>query len=161
MSYINICNLFASAIHHITFSPVCRLREFCLWRWNTTFLETETKKVGKSTWYNTHNIRSLIRTPQVCPRHRCKRKKPLWNTHKHKHTYTHAHTHAHKHTHTHTHTHTANACNSRAPCFKFGSVLKQYQFNSTYGTWQLRKDIMIGNYKHLTTRKNLKWLSAT
>ena len=106
MSYINICNLFASAIHHITFSPVCRLREFCLWRWNTTFLETETKEVGRSTWYNTHNIRSLIRTPQVCPRHRCKRKKPLWNTHKHKHTYTHAHTHAHKHTHTHTHIHT-------------------------------------------------------
>ena len=88
------------AIYHIVFSPVCQLLECRLWRWNMTFLETEIKELGRSTWNNTHNKRSLILTPQVSPRHRCRRKKPLrWKS---RNTHTHIHTHTHTHTYTHT-----------------------------------------------------------
>ena len=88
ISYINISS-FAGAIYRIIFSPVCQLLEFRFWRWITTFLEMEIKEFGRSTWYNTHNTRLLMGTSQACPRHRCRRKKPLrWknintNTHKH------------------------------------------------------------------------------
>ena len=34
-----------------------------------TFLDKEMKEFGKSIQINTHNTRSLIRTPQVCLRH--------------------------------------------------------------------------------------------
>ena len=34
-----------------------------------TFSDTEMKELGRGTAYNTHNITSLIRTPQVCIRH--------------------------------------------------------------------------------------------
>ena len=82
-------------LYLISLSPVCQLLEFCLWRWNRnrekeTFLESleiEMKKNGRSTWINSHNTRSLIRTLKVCPRHHCIQKKPLrWksvNTHIH------------------------------------------------------------------------------
>ena len=33
-----------------------------------TNLEMEMKKIVRSTWNNTHNITSLIRTPEVCLR---------------------------------------------------------------------------------------------
>ena len=61
-----------------------------------TFLEMEMKELGRSTQNNTHNTRSLIRTPQVSHRHRCRQKKPLQgrsiNTHTHIHTHTHTDT---------------------------------------------------------------------
>ena len=34
-----------------------------------TFLKIEIKELGRSTWNDTHNITSLISTPQVCIRH--------------------------------------------------------------------------------------------
>ena len=34
-----------------------------------TFSDTEMKELGRGTAYNTHNITSLIRTPQACIRH--------------------------------------------------------------------------------------------
>ena len=34
-----------------------------------TFLEMEMKELGRSTWDDTHNTRSLIRTRQLCLRH--------------------------------------------------------------------------------------------
>ena len=58
-----------------------------------TFLETEVKELGRSSWCNTHNTRLLIRTSQAFPRHHCRQKKPLrWksiNTHVHTRTHTH------------------------------------------------------------------------
>ena len=33
------------------------------------FSDMEMKELGRSTWNDTHNITSLIRTPQVCLRH--------------------------------------------------------------------------------------------
>ena len=89
-SNISIYHLFASQIYHIVFSPVCQLLEFRLWMWNMAFFEMEITELGRSTWNDTHNTRLLIRTPQVCPRHRCRQKNPLpgksINTHIYKHT---------------------------------------------------------------------------
>ena len=54
-----------------------------------TFLETEMKELGRSTWNNTLNTRSLIRNSGVCPRHRCRQKPLRWksiNTHTQTHT---------------------------------------------------------------------------
>ena len=66
---------------------------FRLYRWNMTFLDTEMQELGRSIQITTRNTRLLIRTPQVCSGHRCRRKKPLrWNS-------------LNTHTHTHTHTH--------------------------------------------------------
>ena len=98
-----------------------------------TFLETEIKELGRSTWNdNQYNIvdsylSSMLQTS-------CSWKKPSrWksiNTHTHtrthtrthttKHTYTHMYTHAHTqlnthtraHAHTHTHTHTHSLTHS-------------------------------------------------
>lgn len=33
-----------------------------------TYLQMEIKKLGRSIWNDNHNITSMIRTPQVCPR---------------------------------------------------------------------------------------------
>ena len=47
-----------------------------------TFSDTEMKELDRGTSNNTHNIASLIRTPQVCIRH-------LADGHTHTHTQTH------------------------------------------------------------------------
>ena len=60
--------------HHIVFCPVVGVLEFRLWRWNMTFLEMEMKELGRNTWKNTHNTRSLIRTPKVCLTHLANRR---------------------------------------------------------------------------------------
>ena len=60
-------HIFAGAIYHIVFSPICQLLGFCLWRWDMTFLETEVKELGRSTYSNTHNTRSLIGTLSYVP----------------------------------------------------------------------------------------------
>ena len=50
ISYISICHLFAGCQYIMSFSLnfVCVL-EFCLRRWNMTFLETEMKELSRST----------------------------------------------------------------------------------------------------------------
>ena len=74
-----------------------------------TYLEMEMKEFVRSSGNNTHNISSLIRTPQVCHRRlpvgRSLHGGRVW-IHTHTHTHTHTRTHTHKQTHTHTHTHT-------------------------------------------------------
>ena len=61
-----------------------------------TFLE-----FGRSTWNDTHNITSLIRSSYLCLRRLAVGRSihSRW-------VYTHTYTQTHKHTHTHTHTHT-------------------------------------------------------
>ena len=50
------------------------------------------KELGRSTWNNTHKTRSLIRTPQVCPRHRLQTEE-AFTVKEYKHTHTHTHRH--------------------------------------------------------------------
>ena len=108
----------------MVFSPVCGCWSFRLWRWNMTFLDTEMRNLAEAP----SNTRSLIRTlkPQVCPRHGCRRNKPLWwksiHTHPPTHTYTHTHTHTPPpptHTHKHTNTHTSTARSGNLPGWFF------------------------------------------
>ena len=62
------------------------------------FLETEMKKLGRSTKNNTHNTRLLIKYVS----HIVAGRRNLYGERVH--THTHAHTHAYIHIHTHTHT---------------------------------------------------------
>ena len=67
------------------------------------------KKLGRGTAYNTHNITSLIRTPQACIRNLADGRslhggRLYRHTHTHTHTHTHAHAHEHEHEHANTHT---------------------------------------------------------
>ena len=86
-----------------------------------TFSDPEMKELGRGTAYNTHNITSLIRTPQACIRYLADgrslyggraytRVPPHTHTDRDTHTHTHTHTRTHRHTQTHTetdrHTHT-------------------------------------------------------
>ena len=75
ISYINIYHLLAGCQYIISFSlQFVSVLEFCLGRFNLTILETETKELDKSTQNSFHNTRPLICTPQLCLRHRCRRK---------------------------------------------------------------------------------------
>ena len=49
------------------------------------------KELGRGTAYNTHNITSLIRTPQVCIRHLADGRSLHGGTHTHTHTRTYTH----------------------------------------------------------------------
>ena len=50
ISYINICHLFAGCQYIMSFSlNFVFVLEFCLRRWNMTFLETEMKELSRST----------------------------------------------------------------------------------------------------------------
>ena len=56
------------------------------------FSDMEMKELGRSTWNDTHNITSLIRTPQVCLRHLADgRSLHGGRVQTHTHTYTHTH----------------------------------------------------------------------
>ena len=88
ISYINIYHLFADpALYHIVFSPSFGRLDLRLWRWNMIDSEMEWRNLAEAR-SNTHNKRSLIRTPHICHRRRAAGRNQQVEEYKNTHTRT-------------------------------------------------------------------------
>ena len=102
------------------------------------------QKLGRGTAYNTHNITSLIRTPQACIRHLADGRSLHGGR---VYTDTDTDTHTHTHTHTSSHTHTLDLLTTTLQCnIKFDAI-----FNTLHTPYKYQKTLK--NYNLIYRKK--------